>query len=308
LKTLPETLISRNLEKLLVSYDQHQGTNFIDERRLPESVAIHQIMENLLEILFPGASGKREITSENLPYVIGDMLNQVRCALKDQILLAYKHECKIISCREETCESSAEKAVETLLDSLSDIRTILKTDVRAFYEGDPAASSPEEVVISYPGLKAVAIHRIAHILYQEKVPLIPRIMSEISHSQTGIDIHPGAVIGDGLMIDHGTGVVIGETAIIGRNVKIYQGVTLGALSFPRSACGSLIRDQKRHPTIEDNVTIYAHATILGNITIGENSLVGSNVWLKEDVPKNTMVLSEQPKMTFRSVRKEITDS
>jgi serine O-acetyltransferase len=297
------TVISRNLDKLLESYEQHKGTNFVDERRLPEAVAVNQILEDLLEILFPGHSGKREITSENLPFVVGDMLSQVRCLLKEQILLAYRHECQLQQCREETCEIQSDAAVDLLINSLPAVREILKTDVRAIYEGDPAASSLEEVVISYPGLKAVAVHRLAHVLYSHGVPIIPRMMSEISHSRTGIDIHPGASIGSGLMIDHGTGVVIGETTIIGQNVKIYQGVTLGALSFPRNACGTLIRGEKRHPTIEDDVTIYAHATILGNVTVGAGSLVGSNVWLKEDVPPRTMVLSEQPKMTFRTVKK-----
>ncbi len=296
------TVITRNLEKLLESYEQHKGTNFVDERRLPEAVAVNQVLEDLLEILFPGHSGKREITSESLPYVVGDMLSQVRCMLKEQILLAYRHECQLEHCHEETCETQSEAAVDLLINSLPSVREILKTDVRAIYEGDPAAASLEEVVISYPGLKAIAVHRLAHVLYSRGVPIIPRMMSEISHSRTGIDIHPGATIGSGLMIDHGTGVVIGETTVIGRNVKIYQGVTLGALSFPRNACGTLIRGEKRHPTIEDDVTIYAHATILGNVTIGTGSLVGSNVWLKEDVPPRTMVLSEQPKMTFRTVK------
>jgi len=302
-KNSTNTLIENNLKKLLESYEQNKGTNFIDERRLPEVVVISQVMENLLEILFPGCSGKREITSENLQYVIGDMLSQVRCDLKEQILLAYKHECNLTNCLEDSCVGKSEHAINLLIESLAEIRTILKKDVEAAFAGDPAATSEEEIVISYPGLKAISIHRMAHILYLDKVPLIPRLMSEISHSHTGIDIHTGARIGEGLFIDHGTGVVIGETTIIGKNVKIYQGVTLGALSFPKNACGELIRGQKRHPTIEDNVTIYAHATVLGNVTIGSNSLVGSNVWLKEDVPENTMVLAESPEMTFRSVRK-----
>jgi len=302
-KNSASTLIETNLHKLLESYEQNKGTNFIDERRLPEVVVINRVMENLLEILFPGCSGKREITSDNLQYVIGDLLSQVRCDLMEQILLAYKHECNLPNCLGEPCLGKSEQAINMLIGSLSEIRNLLKKDVEAAFAGDPAATSEEEIVISYPGLKAISIHRMAHILYREKVPLVPRLMSEISHSHTGIDIHPGAQIGEGVFIDHGTGVVIGETTIIGKNVKIYQGVTLGALSFPKNACGELIRNQKRHPTIEDNVTIYAHATILGNVTIGTNCLVGSNVWLKEDVPENTMVLAESPEMTFRSVRK-----
>ncbi len=305
MKNTTNSIIEKNLNKLLDSYEQNKGTNFVDERRLPEAVVINQVMENLLEILFPGCSGKREITSGNLQYVIGDLLSQVHSDLKEQILLAYKHECNLETCTKEICVKKSEHAIDLLITSLVDIRTILKKDVEAAFAGDPAATSEEEIVISYPGLKAIAIHRIAHILYMDKVPIIPRLMSEISHSHTGIDIHPGAQIGEGIFIDHGTGVVIGETTVIGKKVKIYQGVTLGALSFPKNACGELIRGQKRHPTIEDNVTIYAHATILGNVTIGANSLVGSNVWLKEDVPENTRVLADTPEMIFRAVRKSI---
>ncbi len=296
------SVISESLDALLESYEKNVGTNFIDERRLPEAIVINEVMEDLLEVLFPGSSGKREITSENLTYVVGDMLTSIRNDLKEQLLLAYRHECKIKECQHDLCETKAQEAVDLLITKLPSVRSILKRDVLAAFDGDPAATSIEEIVISYPGIKALAIHRIAHILYQQKVPLIPRMISEISHSQTGIDIHPGATIGVGIMIDHGTGVVIGETTVIGNNVKIYQGVTLGALSFPKDACGKLIRDQKRHPTIEDNVTIFAHATILGNIRIGRNSLVGSNVWLKDDVPEDTMVLSEPPKQTYRAVR------
>jgi serine O-acetyltransferase len=178
----------------------------------------------------------------------------------------------------------AQKAVDNLLEQLPHIREVLKTDVNSAYDGDPAAQSFEEIIISYPGIIAIATHRVAHELYKSNIPLIPRIMSEYAHKTTGIDIHPGAEIGANFFIDHGTGVVIGETAVIGSNVKIYQGVTLGALSFPKDERGRVIKGGKRHPTIEDNVTIYAEATILGDIVIGRDSVIGGNTWVKDPVP------------------------
>ena len=166
--------------------------------------------------------------------------------------------------------------------------------MQAAYAGDPAAVSCDEVILSYPGLKAIAIQRLAHILYEEKIPLIPRMMTEYAHSATGIDIHPGARIGKGFFIDHGTGVVIGETAILGERVRIYQGVTLGAVSFPKDACGALIKGQKRHPTIGNNVIIYSGASVLGDITIGDNSVIGGNVWLTESLPAGTKITAAMP--------------
>jgi serine O-acetyltransferase len=183
----------------------------------------------------------------------------------------------------------AEEAAQYLLSQLPKIRELLKGDVGAAFDGDPAAKSYEEIVVSYPCIIAIATYRIAHELYLKDVPLIPRIMSECAHSKTGIDIHPGARISKNFFIDHGTGVVIGETTIIGENVKIYQGTTLGALSFPKDERGKIIKGGKRHPTIEDNVTIYAEATILGDVTIGKGATVGGNVWIKQSVPAGTTV-------------------
>ena len=183
----------------------------------------------------------------------------------------------------------ASRCTEELILRLPEIRSLLKGDVQAAYEGDPAAKSFEEVVISYPYIVAIATHRVAHELYKMEVPLIPRIMSEWAHSRTGIDIHPGANIGRNFFIDHGTGVVVGETAVIGDNVKLYQGVTLGAVSFPRDERGRIIRDRKRHPTLEDDVTVYAEATILGDVTIGKGAVVGGNVWIRESIPAGAIV-------------------
>ncbi len=278
------------LEGLIKSYKEDSGTNFIDEINLPVSSSIKEILDNLLEILFPGYKGLKTITSENVPFIIGSLLCKVRKMLSLQITRALRHQCIVNGenndCR---CIEKADTITIKLLNSLVRIRRIIQTDVRAAYAGDPAAKSFEEIVISYPGLKAIAIHRIAHELYLKEVPLIPRMMNEIAHSETGIDIHPGASIGESFFIDHGTGVVIGETSVIGKNVKIYQGVTLGALSFSTDKNGNAVKGNKRHPEIGDNVTIYAEATILGDIRIGKGSVIGGNVWIKEDIPEGTLV-------------------
>jgi serine O-acetyltransferase len=185
----------------------------------------------------------------------------------------------------------ADAVVMRLFNKLAELRALLNEDVLAAFAGDPAAKSVEEIIFSYPAIQAITTHRIAHELYREEVPMIPRILSEHAHGKTGIDIHPGAQIGRSFFIDHGTGVVVGETCVIGNNVKLYQGVTLGALSLPRDSDGTLIRHRKRHPTIEDNVTIYSGATILGGETvIGEGSVIGGNVWLVESVPPHSKVL------------------
>ena len=204
------------------------------------------------------------------------------------------------NCDTGDCLTTAEVATLHLLTQLPKIRNLLKGDVGAAFDGDPAAKSYEEIVISYPCITAIATYRIAHELYLKEVPLIPRIMSERAHSKTGIDIHPGARIGNNFFIDHGTGVVIGETTIIGNNVKIYQGTTLGAMSFPKDERGRIIKGQKRHPTIEDNVTIYAEATILGDITVGKGATIGGNVWVKQPVPAGYTVITANPDLVCRT--------
>ena len=196
----------------------------------------------------------------------------------------------------------AKEIVDDFVAALPEVRRLVETDVQAAYDGDPAATSRMEVVMAYPGLYAVTIHRLAHVLYKLKVPIIPRVMSELAHSKTGIDIHPGATIGERFFIDHGTGVVIGETTVIGRNVRLYQGVTLGGLSFDKDANGALVKGLKRHPTIEDNVVIYANATILGgNTTIGHDSEIGGNVWIKESVPPNSRVYNKPPAPVIKKI-------
>ncbi len=196
----------------------------------------------------------------------------------------------------------AKEIVDDFVAALPEVRRLVETDVQAAYDGDPAATSRMEVVMAYPGLYAVTIHRLAHVLYKLKVPIIPRVMSELAHSKTGIDIHPGATIGERFFIDHGTGVVIGETTVIGRNVRLYQGVTLGGLSFDKDANGALVKGLKRHPNIEDNVVIYANATILGgDTTIGHDSEIGGNVWIKESVPPNSRVYNKPPAPVIKKI-------
>lgn len=291
--------MERRIESLLESYREDRGTNFIDEADLPVYESIRELIGKLLEILFPGYTGRRAVTRHNIRYVIGDLLCETYNQLHDQVLRSFRHMCRLESCTECVCERKAADVCDRLFDDLASIRKLLKSDVIAAFEGDPAASGIEEVVISYPGLTAIAIHRIAHHLYKNGVPLIPRMMNEIAHERTGIDIHPGAEIGASFFIDHGTGVVIGETTRIGEHVRLYQGVTLGSANFPIDAEGKIIRGMKRHPTIEDGVTIYAEATILGNVVIGAGSVIGGNVWVMEDVPPNTRVSSGKPVINFK---------
>jgi serine O-acetyltransferase len=199
-------------------------------------------------------------------------------------------------------EADAGAIASAFTGRIGEIRCLVETDIDAAYDGDPAATSRMEVVMAYPGLYAVTVHRIAHELYRLGVPVIPRIMSEIAHSRTGIDIHPGATIGERFFIDHGTGVVIGETTVIGRNVRIYQGVTLGGLSFAKDGSGALVKGLKRHPDIEDNVVIYANATILGgDTTIGHDSEIGGNVWIKDSVPPFSRVYNKPPAPVIKTI-------
>ena len=286
-------LSDKQLEKLVhdivATYKGDSGINFIDATNLPVRKEILEILQQLTELLFPGYTGTRRVTQDNVHYVVIDIICHVYTALSEQIERAYRYRCRLESCDTCDCVKMAEEATHHLLNKLPDIREMLKGDVMAAFDGDPAAKSYEEIVISYPCIVAIATHRIAHELSLKEVPLLPRIMSEYAHSVTGIDIHPGAKIGKNFFIDHGTGVVIGETTVIGDNVKIYQGTRLGALSFPKDERGRVIKGGKRHPTIEDNVTIYAEATILGDVVIGKGATIGSNVWIKESVPAGVTV-------------------
>lgn len=286
-------------DRIVSTYQGDSGINFIDVRNLPVRDKIIDIIDLLMELLFPGYTGRRKVTRDNIQSIVLELLLILRRDLSEQIELGLRHNCRLKDCPTCDCTDLAIRNADNLLSKIPTVRDVLKTDVQAAYEGDPAAQSFEEVVISYPYIIAIAIHRVAHELYLMEVPLIPRIMSEYAHSKTGIDIHPGARIGEHFFIDHGTGVVIGETAIIGNRVKIYQGVTLGALSFPKDERGQLIRDQKRHPTLDDEVTVYAEATILGDITIGKGAVVGGNVWIRESVPPGVMVALRKPEALYK---------
>ncbi len=264
---------------------------------LPGQKAVVQVLENLMALLFPGCHGHEPVAHESADEAIRRQLAETALQLADQARRAFAYQCahdRCIDCGD--CRARGEAAAARLLDALPEIRATLQEDIRAAYEGDPAARSTMEIVMSYPGLFAIAVHRLAHTLYRSEVPLIPRVMSEHAHTRTGIDIHPGATIGPGFFIDHGTGVVIGETCVIGERVKLYQGVTLGALSFAKDEHGNLVKGIKRHPDVENRVIIYAGATILGGATvIGHDSIIGANVWLIHSVAPNSKVYNQEPK-------------
>jgi serine O-acetyltransferase len=305
-KKLTEKRLEKLVDRIAETYKGDSGINFIDATNLPVRGQILDILELLFEVLFPGHTGNKQVTRSNIKYIVGDLISQIHSELSEQIKRAYEYQCRIKKCADCNCELMGEKVTVELLGALPRIRELLKGDVHAAFDGDPAARSYEEIVISYPCITAIAVHRIAHELHAHRVPLIPRIMSECAHARTGIDIHPGARIGNNFFIDHGTGVVIGETSVIGSNVKIYQGTTLGALSFRRDQRGRIIKGGKRHPTIEDDVTIYAEATILGDVTIGAGAVIGGNTWIKESVPPGFTVASPIPDLVYRKHGKKRT--
>lgn len=293
-------------DRIVDSYNEIGNINHLGHCPLPSSTVIEDILRDLKEILYPGYRRRENLHMGNVTYFVGDLIDGLHDKLTQQFARALRYEYDIqhgADCDRRHLmdfEARGQLAAIKFLESLPQMRQLLSTDVAAAYEGDPAASGLDEIIFCYPGLEAVTVHRIAHQLYQQKIPLIPRIMSEWSHRETGIDIHPGAMIGPSFFIDHGTGVVIGETCEIGTGVKVYQGVTLGALSFQKDCDGNLVRGTKRHPTIENGVVIYANATILGGGTIiGANSVVGASVWLTKSVPPNTIVTIETPSLRLR---------
>jgi len=257
---------------------------------LPSRDAVVRIVEALRTVLFPGYFGPSELTQENIAFHVGSTLDGVRRSLWEQVRRGLCFACE--DCSTE-CDARAESATRRFLARLPAVRQLLATDVQAAYEGDPAATSPDEAIFCYPGVLAVMNYRLAHELHALGVPLIPRMITEHAHSSTGIDIHPGAVIGESFFIDHGTGVVIGETCVIGNHVRLYQGVTLGAKSFPLDADGNPIKGIERHPIVEDDVIIYSEATILGRVTIGRRSVIGGNVWLTRSVPPDSLITQAQ---------------
>ena len=286
--------IKKIVNELVASCQDDRITAHIDEPLIPDVQLIIRVTNQIIDLLYPGYFGEQELSFDTLEYHIGSEVNEIYSELALQISRSIRHKCKRLASICMNCIEEGQKISYQFITRLPYLREILRTDVIAAMEGDPAAKNFEEIVFSYPGLKAITYHRIAHELYNLEVPLIPRIINEHAHSLTGIDIHPGAKIGSHFFIDHGTGIVIGETTEIGKNVRIYQGVTLGALSLPKDTVDKL-RYTKRHPTLEDNVIIYAGSTILGgNTVIGENSVIGGNVWLTHSVPANSKVNSKQP--------------
>jgi len=276
------------------TYDEMGGINLIDGANLPTPEGVLNLLDDFLALLFPGYWGRTVPPRSNILFFVQSAVDSLFVRCTDDFTRALLFECKMEECDHHSCRDMAEKTALELIESLSSIRSMLKLDVRAGYEGDPAARSIEEVISCYPFVYAITAHRIAHEIYKHGIPLIPRMMSEHAHRRTGIDIHPGARIGRRFFIDHGTGVVIGETTEIGDDVKIYQGVTLGALSFPKEADGTLKKGGKRHPTIRDRVTIYSEATILGGETvIGEDSVIGANTWITASVPPRTLVTFQE---------------
>jgi len=290
-----EDQLPQIIADIVATYGDISKINHLDARPLPSRQAAQELIEGLKEILYPGYFGRRHFTPQNVGYHIGDRVYQVYRLLAEQVYLSVLHDCRRTMGQCGHCgELAADTAVE-FMRRLPRIRRMLEGDVQAAFDGDPAAKSLDEIIFSYPGVEAVTVYRVAHELWDLKVPLLPRIMTEIAHSATGIDIHPGATIGEHFFIDHGTGVVIGETTEIGANVRIYHGVTLGAKSVPKGEKMDMIRGAKRHPTIEDDVTIYPGATLLGGETVvGRGSTIGGNVWLTHSVPPNSVVMIEDP--------------
>jgi serine O-acetyltransferase len=293
--TLPEIT-----EAIVATYTECNHINHLAHRPLPSREAVFDIVADLLEVIYPGFGRRQNLHMGNVEYHVGDLVDGLHDKLTVQIARAMRHECDPQATAIDFEPLAQQKAIE-LLRKLPEMRGLLEADVESAFLGDPAAKSHHEIIFCYPGLEAITVYRIAHELLLQGVPIIPRMMTEHAHSKTGIDIHPGARIGPGFFIDHGTGVVIGETCDIGKNVKLYQGVTLGALSFPRDASGNIIRGMKRHPTLEDDVVVYANATILGGDTIiGHHAVVGSSVWLTHGVEPYTVVTLEKPSLRIKS--------
>jgi serine O-acetyltransferase len=298
---LPE-LTSRIIE----TYKTFGKINHLGHCPLPNLATVVEIVEDLKEVIFPGYRRRQNLHFGNVAYHVGDLVDSLHDSLTQQFARALRHEHDLrnsVNCgagSEVDFEALGQAKTLQFLARIPYVRELLASDVQAAYDGDPAATSLDEIIFCYPGLEAITVQRLAHELYEMQVPIIPRMMTEWAHSRTGIDIHPGATIGPSFFIDHGTGVVIGETTHIAAHVRIYQGVTLGALSFPKDSEGNIIRGRKRHPTIEDRVEIYANATILGGDTVvGAGSVIGASVSLTRSVPPNTLVTVEKPSLRFR---------
>lgn len=292
-------------DRIVDTYHDISTINHLGHCPLPSGDTVVEIAESLKEILYPGYRKRQNLHFGNVTYHVGDLIDALHDRLTQQIARALRHDYRRrnqLDCGEVQPDFEAlgqAKAIQ-FLQRLPDVRRLLATDVQAAFDGDPAAANLDEIIFCYPGLEAITTYRLAHELFTLEVPLIPRMMTEWAHGKTGIDIHPGATIGPSFFIDHGTGVVIGATTEIAAGVKLYQGVTLGALSFTKDSEGNLVRNSKRHPTIEENVVIYANATVLGGTTtIGRNSVIGASASVYESIAPNTVVTLEKPTLRMR---------
>jgi serine O-acetyltransferase len=290
-------------DELLRTYSESGGINYLDAAAmLPSRPAIESACVDLLGLMFPGFHGEALVNSSDLPDVTRSRIKSLHARMKPEISKSFG---QLPS--NEAAENKAEEILTWFMSQLGPLRKVLWTDIDAAFEGDPAAVSYEEVIVSYPGVEAIAIQRMAHLLYEREVPLIPRLMTEWAHTRTGIDIHPGAKIGPYFFIDHGTGVVIGESCEIGARVKLYHAVTLGARSFQKDERGKIKKGGKRHPTVEDDVTIYPNSTVLGGETvIGARSTIGGNVFLVQSVPPDSLVYYEEKQLQIMPKRRKGT--
>ena len=297
------------VDKIILSCKEQKDIQHLDATSMPSREITISLLAEIKALLFPGYVGRNEIESANLIYYLGELVNKIFNALSIQIMRCIRHQC----IREDDgvcrhCMEDSQEQTLAFLDKIPRLRALLSGDIHAAFGGDPAAKGLDEIIFAYPGVKAVTIYRVAHELWLQKIPILPRIMTEYAHTVTGVDIHPGATIGQNFFIDHGTGVVIGETTEIGDNVQLYQGVTLGALRLPKGPDGQLDRHSKRHPTIKDNVTIYSGTTILGGETvIGKGAIIGGNLWLTHSIPAGTKVVMPPPQVEIRKTPEEDKD-
>ncbi len=293
------------VDAMLASYENDARAHHINRRYLPSREEIIELLKLLMQLFYPGYFGRQGLTHDNIRYQTGVILELVREKLERQLELSLRYGTEselegnppLSSHDLAQCGTSAKELAARFLERLPELRRVLISDVQAAFEGDPAAYNLDEVILAYPSVLAVTVYRVAHEFYGMGVPLMPRIMTEWAHTQTGADIHPGADIGDSFFIDHATGAVVGETTVIGTHVKLYQGVTLGARSLPRDERGRLIRGTKRHPTVEDRVTVYANATVLGGeTTLGEGAIIGGSTFVTESVPAHAQVALKAPEL------------
>ena len=283
--------------QIVENYRENPPLCLMNRTKIPSKKSVSKLVGEIIALLYPGFYGNKEIDQSDLGYQTEDEIHAIYQTLSNHIYSCFQYECTKVNKICQHCHEISKAQALHFLDKIPSLRDVLLTDLIVAFKGDPAAQSYDEIIVSYPGFFAITVYRIAHELATQGIPLLPRIMTEYAHGETGVDIHPGAIIGNSFFIDHGTGVVIGETTEIGNNVRVYQGVTLGAISFRRKEDGSLVKGGKRHPTIGDDVIIYSGATILGGETvIGKGSVIGGNVWLTHSIPPYTTIILAEPRL------------